>query len=66
MRNTVAINLRRLAIETALPVASPVTMLVTVDEICSSYGREVTPVSYDIHPQEGSGQEGKTAVSIYL
>jgi putative transposase len=57
-------NLKRLATETALPVASRPAMECTSDMPMAVYGGKVTPVSYDVCPQEVSGQEEKTAVSI--
>lgn len=57
-------NLKRLATGTALPVASLAAMQGPFDEHSASYDGKVTPVSYDIRSQRGSGQEEKEAVSI--
>lgn len=54
-----AINLKRLATETALPVASQSVTSDTGVEIISTLGGKVTPVRYECGFQDTSGQEKK-------
>ena len=57
-------NLKQLATETALPVASSAVMQSAFAEPSAAYGGKVTPVRHDIRSQRGSGQEEKEAVSV--
>ncbi|MFN3595398.1 MAG: RNA-guided endonuclease InsQ/TnpB family protein, partial [Thiobacillaceae bacterium] len=56
-----ALNLKRLATATALPVASPSGNGGTVAEGVSAAVGKVTPVRYEHGQQDGSGQEGNCA-----
>lgn len=56
-----AINLQRLATETALPVASPSGNGGAAAEVVSVVVGKVTPVRYEHSHQDGSGQEGNGA-----
>jgi len=57
-------NLKRLATETALPMASRPAMESTSDMPMAVHGGKVTLVSYDVRPHEVSRQEEKKAVLI--
>jgi len=57
-------NLKQLATETALPVASSTAMQSAFAEPSAAYGGKVTLVRHDIRSQRGSGQEEKEAVSV--
>ena len=59
-----ALNLQRLATETALPVASPTGNGGAVAETVSAIAGKVTPVRYECGQQNTSGQE-KNRVHIY-
>ena len=56
-----AINLQRLATETALPVASPSGNGGAAAEGVSAVVGKVTPVRYEHSHQDGSGQEENRA-----
>jgi len=56
-----ALNLSRLATETALPVASPSGNGGTAAEEVSAVVGKVTPVRYEVGPQGASGQEKNRA-----
>jgi len=59
-----ALNLQRLATETALPVASPTGNGGATAETVSAIAGKVTPVRYECSPQDTSGQE-KNRVYIH-
>lgn len=59
-----ALNLQRLATETALPVASPTGNGGATAETVSAIAGKVTPVRYECGQQDTSGQE-KNRVHIY-
>jgi len=56
-----ALNLKRLATETALTVASPFGNGGTTTEQVSAVVGEVTPVRHEVGPQGASGQEENRA-----
>jgi len=56
-----SINLKRLATETALPVASPTSNGGATSGIIPAVVGKVTPVRYDGSQQDTSGQEEKRA-----
>ncbi|WP_028874659.1 RNA-guided endonuclease InsQ/TnpB family protein [Tepidiphilus margaritifer] len=61
-----ALNLKRLATETALPVASPSGNGGTAAEDVSAVVGKVTPVRHEVGPQGASGQEENRAHSCAL